>query len=97
MTAANLAFALPISLMSEKGSSRSPNIILMMADDLGWKELGCYGQEKIKTPHIDRLAREGMRFTQYYSGSAVCASSRCNLMTSKQSVSSGLLTLTTKF
>ena len=58
-----------------------PNIILIMADDLGWKELGCYGQKKIKTPHIDRLASEGMKFMQFYAGSAVCAPSRCNLMT----------------
>ncbi|NQT27242.1 arylsulfatase [candidate division KSB1 bacterium] len=83
ITAANVAFSLPTLLMAEKGRSRSPNIILIMADDLGWKELGCYGQEKIKTPHINRLALEGMRFTQYYAGSAVCAPSRCNLMTGK--------------
>lgn len=60
-----------------------PNIIFVMADDLGYQELGCYGQQKIKTPHIDRLAAEGMRFTQYYTGSAVCAPARCNLMTGK--------------
>jgi arylsulfatase A len=60
---------------------RKPNIVLIMADDLGWKELGCYGQEKINTPHIDRLAAEGMMFMQFYAGSAVCAPSRCNLMT----------------
>ena len=58
-----------------------PNIIYIMADDLGYGELGCYGQRKIKTPNIDRLALEGMRFTQFYSGSAVCAPARCNLMT----------------
>jgi len=65
------------------GAVRKPNIVLIMADDLGWKELGCYGQEKIKTPHIDRLAAEGMKFIQYYAGSAVCAPSRCNLMTGR--------------
>jgi len=58
-----------------------PNIVFIMADDLGWGELGCYGQTKIRTPHIDGLAREGMRFTQHYSGSPVCAPSRCVLMT----------------
>jgi len=63
--------------------SKQPNIILIMADDLGWQELGCYGQKKIKTPHIDKLAAEGMRFMQFYAGSAVCAPSRCNLMTGK--------------
>ncbi|MBW3596012.1 MAG: arylsulfatase [Planctomycetes bacterium] len=58
-----------------------PNIVLIVADDLGYAELGCYGQEKIRTPNVDRLAREGMRFTQHYSGNAVCAPSRCVLMT----------------
>jgi len=58
-----------------------PNIVLIMADDLGYQELGCYGQRKIETPNIDRLAAEGMRLTDYYTGSAVCAPARCNLMT----------------
>lgn len=62
---------------------RQASIVFIMADDLGYQELGCYGQQKIETPHIDRLAAEGMRFTQYYSGSAVCAPARCNLMTGK--------------
>ncbi|MCP3920792.1 MAG: arylsulfatase [bacterium] len=60
-----------------------PNVILILADDLGWGDLGCYGQEKIRTPHIDRMAAEGMRFTQFYAGSTVCAPSRCVLMTGK--------------
>ncbi|MBT7131240.1 MAG: arylsulfatase [Planctomycetes bacterium] len=58
-----------------------PNIILILADDLGYRELGCYGQEKIKTPNIDQLAADGMKFTQHYSGAPVCASSRCVLLT----------------
>lgn len=58
-----------------------PNIVLIMADDLGYAELGCYGQKWIKTPNIDRIAAEGIRFTQFYSGNAVCAPSRCCLMT----------------
>ena len=62
-------------------SNKKPNIIFIMADDLGYKELGCYGQRKIKTPNVDQLAAEGMRFTDYYTGSAVCAPARCNLMT----------------
>lgn len=61
--------------------TRKPNIVLLMADDLGYGHLGCYGQEKIKTPHIDALARDGMRFTHAYSGSSVCAPSRSVLMT----------------
>ena len=58
-----------------------PNIIFMLADDLGYGDIGCYGQQEIRTPGIDRLAREGTRFTQCYSGSPVCAPSRCVLMT----------------
>src|SRR5690606_22977306 len=58
-----------------------PNVILFLADDLGYAELGCYGQKKIRTPNIDRLASEGVRFTQHYSGSPVCAPTRCMLMT----------------
>ncbi len=61
--------------------SRPPNIVFILADDLGFGELGSYGQQKIRTPHLDRLAAEGMRFTQHIAGSAVCAPSRCVLMT----------------
>ena len=60
---------------------RKPNIVYILADDLGYAELGCYGQQKIRTPNIDKLAAEGMRFTQHYSGNPVCAPSRCALMT----------------
>ena len=63
--------------------ARKPNVILIMADDLGYSELGSYGQKKIKTPRLDQLALEGMRFTRNYSGNAVCAPSRCVLMTGK--------------
>jgi len=66
-------------------ASEKPNIIYILADDLGYGELGCYGQEKIETPHLDRLARQGIRFTQHYSGSAVCAPARCVLLTGKHS------------
>lgn len=62
---------------------RKPNIIFILADDLGYGDLGCYGQKKIKTPNLDRLAAQGMRFTQAYAGSTVCAPSRCVLMTGK--------------
>jgi len=62
---------------------RKPNIIYIMADDLGYAELGCFGHKIIHTLNIDRMASEGMRFTQHYSGSPVCAPSRCVLMTGK--------------
>src|SRR5262245_42757234 len=61
----------------------SPNIAFIVADDLGYGDLGCYGQKKIRTPNLDRLASEGMRFVTHYSGSNVCAPSRCVLMTGK--------------
>src|SRR2546426_11043485 len=62
-------------------SQGCPDIIFILADDLGYGDLGCYGQRRIKTPNIDRLAADGMRFTQCYAGSTVCAPSRCCLMT----------------
>jgi arylsulfatase A-like enzyme len=62
-------------------ADRPPNIIFILADDLGYGDLGCYGQQKVQTPHLDRMAKEGMRFTQCYAGSTVCAPSRCALMT----------------
>jgi len=58
-----------------------PNIVVILADDLGYGDAGCYGQARIKTPNIDRLAAEGTRFTQAYAGSTVCAPSRCSLFT----------------
>ncbi len=77
------SFCLPAILSAkEKPVDRhKPNIIFILADDLGYGDLGCYGQERIKTPHLDRLAAEGMRFTDCYAGSTVCAPSRCVLMT----------------
>ena len=62
-------------------SARSPNIVLILADDLGYGELGCYGQKSIATPQLDHMAREGMRFTHFYAGATVCAPSRSVLMT----------------
>ena len=64
-------------------AERKPNVIFILADDLGYHELGSYGQQKIKTPYLDKIAKEGMRFTRNYSGNAVCAPSRCVLMTGK--------------
>src|SRR5689334_21958515 len=62
------------------GAEARPNIVLILADDLGYGALGCYGQEKVKTPRLDRMAAEGMRFTRAYSGTCVCAPSRASLM-----------------
>jgi len=60
---------------------RRPNIVFVLADDLGYGDLGCYGQKEISTPNLDRMAAEGTRFTQAYAGCTVCAPSRCALMT----------------
>lgn len=65
----------------EKTTSSKPNIVYFLCDDLGIGEVGCFGQKIIETPHIDALAKQGMLFTQHYSGSTVCAPSRCSLMT----------------
>ncbi|MBN2288155.1 MAG: arylsulfatase [Candidatus Glassbacteria bacterium] len=67
--------------MCSRPPGSRPNIIFILADDLGYGDLGCYGQREIMTPSLDRLADEGMRFTDHYAGSTVCAPSRCCLMT----------------
>ena len=77
-----LASALPAAALPA-ASAEKPNVIFILADDLGYGDLGCYGQKLIQTPNIDRLAAEGMRFTQAYSGTSVCAPSRCALLTGK--------------
>lgn len=66
---------------AEAGGQRKPNIIFIMADDLGYGDLGSYGQKLIKTPHLDKMGAEGMKFLQCYAGSTVCAPSRSVLMT----------------
>ncbi len=83
-----IQFGLALSLFScnnvsekqDKEQSK-PNIIYILADDLGYGDLGCYGQQRIKTPEIDEMAGEGIRFTEHYAGSTVCAPSRCSLLT----------------
>lgn len=81
-----LFLSLAIACSSETSPPASPpNIIYILADDLGYGDLGCYGQEKIETPHIDALAASGMLFTQHYSGSPVCAPSRAVLLTGQHS------------
>ncbi|TDE44359.1 N-acetylgalactosamine-6-sulfatase [Flavobacterium rhamnosiphilum] len=66
-------------------AQQKPNIIYIYADDLGYGELGSYGQQKIKTPNLDKIAKEGIKFTQHYTGAPVCAPARCMLMTGKNS------------
>ncbi|MDG1324514.1 MAG: sulfatase-like hydrolase/transferase, partial [Opitutales bacterium] len=71
-----LLFAFGIQL-----TAKLPNIIFIMVDDMGYHDLGCYGSKTIKTPNIDRMAKEGIRFTDCYSGDTVCAAARSTLMT----------------
>ncbi len=86
-----LSFGLALILLLSCGNKQEtkdavrPNIIFILADDLGYGDLGCYGQELIETPHIDALASNGMKFSQHYSGSPVCAPSRCVLLTGMHS------------
>lgn len=73
----SVAFAFSLNLSAQQ----KPNIVYILADDLGYGDLSCYGQKHFQTPNIDQLARKGMLFTQHYSGCPVCAPSRCSLMT----------------
>lgn len=70
-----------VATLTAQARAEQPNIIYILLDDAGYGDLGCYGQKKFTTPNIDRLASEGMRFTDHYSGSTVCAPTRCSLMT----------------
>jgi arylsulfatase A len=79
-TARLLTLLLCLVLNSAAADSK-PKIVFILADDLGYGELGCYGQTKIRTPNIDRLAEQGIRFTQHYTGAPVCAPARCTLLT----------------
>ena len=87
LVAGAIVFVIIIILLAFKknGGDRvnvtSPNIIFILADDLGYGDVGCYGQQLINTPNIDRMAKGGLRFTDFYSGSTVCAPSRASLMT----------------
>src|SRR5574343_238729 len=79
----SLVLQWPVAMLQAQSSRKAPNIIYIYADDMGYGELGCYGQVHIKTPHLDQLAKEGMRFTQHYTSAPVCAPARCMLLTGK--------------
>src|SRR5689334_2707912 len=69
--------------LSVAAAATRPNIIVILADDLGWTDLGCYGSDLYESPHLDRLARDGMRFTSNYSACTVCSPTRGALLTGK--------------
>lgn len=81
LAAASSVTTVTAASASTAAGVRPPNVVLILADDLGYGDVGCYGQTVIPTPHIDRLAAEGVRFTQFYAGSTVCAPSRNVLFT----------------
>ncbi len=80
-----LVIAAPPEDRNPRRTATTPNVVLIVADDLGYGDLGSYGQNDVKTPNLDRLAAEGMRFTQAYAGNTVCAPSRCTLLTGRDS------------
>src|SRR3954449_1147830 len=79
-----------LSAPSVQAAAKLPNIIIILADDLGYGDLGCYGHPTIRTPNIDQMAREGLRFTDYYSGQCYCTPSRAALMTGRLAIRSGM-------
>ena len=76
-----LCLFLSLAFATSHVSAAKPNIVYILLDDAGYGDLSCYGQKLFETPHIDRIAAEGMKFTDHYSGSTVCAPTRCCLMT----------------
>ena len=87
LSIAAFAVACASTSASDRDADRAaqPNVVVVFVDDLGAGELGCYGQRHIQTPHIDSIARDGVRFNSAYTGSPVCAPSRCVLLTGKHS------------
>lgn len=79
----SVLFCLLLLLDSAFAQQERPNIIFILADDLGWKDLGCYGSDVFESPSLDRLAKQGMRFTDAYAASCVCSPTRAAFLTGK--------------
>jgi arylsulfatase A-like enzyme len=80
----------PLGLIAPAAAAERPNVVIIYADDLGYGDLGCYGHPTIRTPHLDRMAAEGMRFTSFYSAAEVCTPSRAALLTGRLPLHSGM-------
>ena len=85
-----ICIAVSIGAAPQLTAAESPNIVLIFIDDMGWKDVGCYGNDFIDTPHIDRLAAEGMRFTDFYAAGAVCSPTRCALQSGQNQARIGI-------
>lgn len=80
----------PVLQASDTRLTEAPNVVIIYADDLGYGDLGCYGHPTIQTPHLDRMAAEGMRFTEFYSAAEVCTPSRAALLTGRYPIRNGM-------
>lgn len=83
-------FAQAAPVAEERAQADRPNIVLIFIDDMGWKDLGCYGNDFVETPRIDQLAREGLRFTDFYAAGAVCSPTRCALQSGQNQARIGI-------
>src|SRR5438874_2861271 len=86
-----LCLALGSPVFAQEQPKRPPNVVIVYVDDMGYGDLGCFGNTKIKTPHLDKMAKQGTRFTSFYVAQAVCSASRAALMTGKYSNRTGIL------
>ena len=86
----NLLLLVSICLLSSVVRAEKPNIVFIFVDDLGWKDIGCYGNEFVETPHIDNLAQDGMRFTDFYAAGAVCSPTRCAVQSGQNQARIGI-------
>lgn len=87
-----IGISLVLSYLINISIATTPNILILLVDDLGYGDLGCYGNDTIDTPHIDSLAREGVRYTQMYAGASICTPSRGSFLTGRYAVRLGLTT-----
>src|ERR1700726_1433776 len=91
-----LAFGLALCTINPLGArtlgdKKHPNIVIILTDDVGYADFGCYGNKKVKTPNLDRMAKEGIRFTSFYVTQGICSASRAALLTGKYSNRTGIL------
>ncbi len=85
-----LLFLFSVVVLSCSAQAEKPNIIFIMADDLGWADIGPYGNNFIETPHLDKLAADGMKFTNFYAAGAVCSPTRCAVQSGQNQARIGI-------